>query len=78
MLNKYNLFAQQTTDSFDPAILIGKQIFGITITRRKEENDFIKILFSDDSYIEFFLNTTPDVFYMEPEIWSRNENKKNK
>lgn len=54
----------ETAERFDPAILIGKQIESITTTRNKTGVDFVKISFTDSSYIEFYLNADPEVFYV--------------
>lgn len=70
MTSKQEL-TQQTTDDFDPAILIGKRIDSLVTLRKKDEPDFIRIRFSDSSSIEFYLNKNPDIFYMEPEQWSQ-------
>ena len=73
MLTKKQDFIKTTTDDFDPAIIIGKTIQSLSTMRREDEADFIKITFSDDSSLEFYLNKNPDIFYMEPEIWVQNK-----
>lgn len=51
-------------DFFNHQILLGKTIEEITISE-DEDPTHILVCFSDSSCLEFVLNNTADIFYME-------------
>lgn len=52
-------------DFFNHQILLGKTIEKIVESKQKNEN-YISVYFADSSCLEFILNNTSDIFYMEP------------
>lgn len=52
-------------DFFNHQTLLGKTIEKIVESKQKNEN-YISVYFTDSSCLEFILNNTSDIFYMEP------------
>lgn len=52
-------------DFFNTQMLFGKTIDKVIESKQEDENH-ISVYFTDSSCLEFVLNNTADIFYMEP------------